>query len=203
MPAPRVPAFVARQDLSTRGLTTSGGRVRRGEGHLRRFRRWAAAAARAAHAHRAAPHEQRRLLDHRDQAEQPEREDQGRGSHRVRLELFALRGLAADTRARAENSAGWAAVLARARGQAARDPEPLLRAALAYFGGEGAQADRFVAADARLNLACAAASSVLATCSAARRRPWRCSAAASEHQNRRNQGSQHFNGRAAPRSHSS
>lgn len=77
------------------------------------------------------------------------------GAEAAFAELFALEGLAGETLARAQNSAGWMAVLARAQGRATWDPEPLLAAALRFFETDE-HADRVVAADARANLAYAA-----------------------------------------------
>lgn len=75
------------------------------------------------------------------------------GAEAAFAELFGLAGLAADTVARAQISASWVALMARARGQAAADPEPLLTLALAHFT---AHADRLALAEVRLNLAYAA-----------------------------------------------
>ncbi|MBZ5712897.1 CHAT domain-containing protein [Nannocystis pusilla] len=53
-------------------------------------------------------------------------------------------------------NAAWTALEARARGEEAPDPEPRFAAAAALFGPEGPRPDRFIAADAQLNLAYAA-----------------------------------------------
>lgn len=71
-------------------------------------------------------------------------------------ELLALPDLTPDDRARAQQSAAWLDLEARARGEAAEDPEPRFAAALALFDRDGARADVFAAAEVRLNLALAA-----------------------------------------------
>ena len=75
------------------------------------------------------------------------------GAEAAFAEALALKDLPGDARAVALHNAAWVALEARARGQAAADPEPRFAAALELFSPGSPLADPSAAAEARLNLA--------------------------------------------------
>jgi len=75
------------------------------------------------------------------------------GAERAFNELIDLGDrISAQARALALISVAWVAIEARARGQAASDPEPKLAAALAILSSDAAQQDLLLSAETRLNL---------------------------------------------------
>lgn len=75
------------------------------------------------------------------------------GAERAFGELIALDDkISSSARALALHNAAWVALEARARGQAASDPEPQLVAAAAIFAPDGLRPDALLAAETRLSL---------------------------------------------------